>query len=65
MSVTDDVNGTLCNAQQYQEFLSHLDDPDPVITCLTHGETIGFTVSIRPYVLFGFIAYPPYSCQLQ
>jgi hypothetical protein len=55
MSVTDGVNGTVCNAQQYQQFLSHLDDPDPVLTCLTHGETIGFTVSIHPCLSFSCI----------
>ncbi len=35
------VNGTVCNAQQYQQFWSN-----GTITCLTHGQSIGLAVSI-------------------
>jgi hypothetical protein len=38
----DGVNGTVCNALQYQRFLS---SQDPPIACLSRGQTIGMTVS--------------------
>ena len=41
MSALEGVNGTVCNAQQYQQFLSN-----GTITCLTHGQSIGLAVSI-------------------
>jgi len=44
MSPPDDdgVHGTVCNAQQYQQSL--LNDPHN-ITCLTHGQSIGLTLT--------------------
>jgi len=45
MLVADGVNGTVCNAQQYLQSLSTLDDPTPSITCLTNGQAIGLTLS--------------------
>jgi hypothetical protein len=48
MTVVDGIHGTTCNAQQYQQSLSTLDDPTPSITCLTKGQAIGLAVSIRP-----------------
>jgi hypothetical protein len=47
MTALDGVNGTVCNAQQYQQFLQPNDNRSPSITCLTHGESIGLAVSIR------------------
>jgi hypothetical protein len=38
----DGVNGTVCNALQYQQFLS---SEDPTIACLSRGQTTGMTVS--------------------
>jgi hypothetical protein len=45
------VNGTVCNAQQYQQSLTSETSPDPTITCLTHGQTIGLTVSTLLFCL--------------
>jgi len=44
MSAFDGVHGTVCNEQQYQQSL--VTDPHPTITCLTHGQSIGLTVSV-------------------
>ncbi|KAI9463566.1 hypothetical protein BJY52DRAFT_1184586 [Lactarius psammicola] len=41
MSALDGVNGTVCNAQQYKQFL----DDRPTITCLTHGQSIGLALT--------------------
>ncbi len=41
MSALEGVNGTVCNAQQYQQFRSNR-----TITCLTHGQSTGLAVSI-------------------
>ena len=46
MTVLDGVNGTVCNAQQYPQSLRSYGSPSPSISCLTHGETICFVVSI-------------------
>ena len=50
----DGVNGTVCNALQYQQFLSSQDDLNPSISCLSRGQTIGMTVSnsslVCPYL---------------
>ena len=49
MAASDGVNGTVCNAQQYNQFIqSSADGSDPTISCLTHGETIGLAVSTLP-----------------
>ena len=46
MAAYDGVNGTVCDAQQFSEFIqSSADGSDPTISCLTHGETIGLAVS--------------------
>ncbi|KAH9966227.1 hypothetical protein BGW80DRAFT_1534680 [Lactifluus volemus] len=37
------VNGTVCNAQQYNQSVSE-SSLDPTITCLTHGQTIGLSL---------------------
>ena len=52
MSALDGVNGTACNAEQYQRSLPSQENPVPSISCLTHGQTIGLTVRIRPRLLF-------------
>jgi len=39
------VNGTVCDAQQYQQSLSSLTSLDPSITCLTHGQSIGLALT--------------------
>ena len=44
MSGLGGVNGTVCNAQQYQQSL--LTDTYPTISCLTRGQSIGLAVSI-------------------
>ncbi|KAF8504697.1 hypothetical protein F5888DRAFT_1657772, partial [Russula emetica] len=38
------VNGTVCNAQQYQLSLQSYDSPSPSISCLTQGESIGLVL---------------------
>jgi len=43
------VNETICNAEQYQQSLSPFDKPNPPISCLTHGQSIGLAVSIWAY----------------
>ena len=47
MTAYDGVHGTVCNAQQYDQFIqSSASDSSRTITCLTHGETIGLAVRI-------------------
>ena len=46
MTALDGVNGTVCNAQQYQQSLQSHDSRSPWISCLTRGESIGVIVSI-------------------
>ncbi|KAH9978630.1 hypothetical protein BGW80DRAFT_1442629 [Lactifluus volemus] len=41
MSGLGGVNGTVCSAQEYEESLS---SPNPSLTCLTHGQSIGLTI---------------------
>ena len=46
MTASNGVNGTVCNAQQYNQFIqSSANGSDPTISCLTHGDTIGIAVS--------------------
>jgi len=45
MSTPDSVNGTVCDAQQYQQSLSSLTSLDPSITCLTRGQSIGLALT--------------------
>jgi len=50
MSALDDgvwVNGTVCNAWQYNQSLSSRNSPNPTISCLTHGQTIGLAVGAQ------------------
>ncbi|KAH9978831.1 hypothetical protein BGW80DRAFT_698771 [Lactifluus volemus] len=44
MSGLGGVNGTVCNAQQYQQSLSSATSLNPTITCLTQGQAIGLTL---------------------
>ena len=46
MTALDGVNGTVCNAQQYQQSLQSHNSRSPSISCLTQGESIGLVVSI-------------------
>jgi hypothetical protein len=46
MTAFDGVHGTVCNAEQYQQFLLSQNSSTPSISCLTHGESIGLVVSI-------------------
>jgi hypothetical protein len=46
MTALGGVNGTVCNAQQYQQSLQSYDSRNPWISCLTRGVTIGLVVSI-------------------
>jgi len=41
MTAVGGVNGTVCNAQQYQQSLLSYNSRSPSITCLTHGQSIG------------------------
>jgi len=55
MSGLDDgvwVNGTVCDAQQYKQSLSSRDNPNPTISCLTHGQTIGLAVGTQPLFVY-------------
>ncbi|KAN0105265.1 hypothetical protein V8E52_011204 [Russula decolorans] len=67
MTALDGVNGTVCNAQQYdqsQEFRNH-NYSGPSISCLTHGESIGLAIaaeasfisSISVIVIFFWIGW--------
>lgn len=51
MAALGGVNGTVCNAQQYDESqaLRLHNYSGPSISCLTHGESIGLAVSVLPY----------------
>jgi hypothetical protein len=46
MTELDGVHGTVCNKQQYQQSLQSQDSRSPWISCLTHWDIIGLTVSI-------------------
>ena len=46
MTALGGVNGTVCNATQYQQSLISQDSRSPSISCLTHWEIIGLVVSI-------------------
>jgi len=53
MAALDGVNGTVCNAQQYQLSIPSPDNLNPSISCLTHGQAIGLAVGIPSFsVLF-------------
>jgi len=55
MSALDDgvwVNGTVCNAQQYNQSLSSRDNPNPTISCLTHRQSIGLAVGAHPLSVY-------------
>ena len=41
------VNGTVCNAQEFEQSLSSRDNPNPTISCLTHGQSIGLAVGTQ------------------
>ncbi|KAI0254071.1 hypothetical protein BJV78DRAFT_1296867 [Lactifluus subvellereus] len=43
MSASDGVHGTVCNAEQYNQ--SFPSNPNPSISCLTHGQAIGLTLA--------------------
>jgi len=46
MSASDGVNGTVCNAQQYSQFIqSSANGANPTISCLSHGESIGLALT--------------------
>ena len=46
MTALGGVNGTVCNATQYGQFLQDHDSLGPSISCLTPGDIIGLVVSI-------------------
>ncbi|KAI0276620.1 hypothetical protein BGY98DRAFT_934920 [Russula aff. rugulosa BPL654] len=54
MTALDGVNGTVCNAQQYQQSLQSHESSSPSISCLTHGESIGLVVSAEASLLSCF-----------
>ncbi|KAI0305707.1 hypothetical protein B0F90DRAFT_1624778 [Multifurca ochricompacta] len=45
MATLGGVNGTVCNAHQYEQSLPSLINPDPSISCLTHGQSIGLALT--------------------
>ncbi|KAH9978631.1 hypothetical protein BGW80DRAFT_1280089, partial [Lactifluus volemus] len=45
------VNGTVCNEQQYQQSLTSPTNPNPTISCLTRGQTIGLVVTVEASLL--------------
>jgi len=47
MSTLEGVNGTTCDAQQYQQSLLPLTSPNRTVSCLTHGQTIGLAVGTQ------------------
>jgi hypothetical protein len=51
MTALDGVNGTVCNAEQYRQFLFSYNSPNSSISCLTHGQSIGLAVSVCLVVL--------------
>ena len=56
MTTVDGVNGTVCNAEQYHQSLSSYDNPNPSISCLTRGQSIGLVVSTcLSQAVLGFI----------
>jgi len=46
MTALNGVNGTICNAEQYQQSLSSYNNSNSSISCLTCGESISLAVSI-------------------
>jgi len=46
MAELNGVNGTTCDAEQYQQFVSSRDSPNTSISCLTRRENIGLVVGI-------------------
>ena len=52
MTILDGVNGTVCNAQQCRQCRRLYGNRNSKIVCLTHGETVGLTVSTW---LIGFL----------
>jgi hypothetical protein len=51
MTTPEGVNGTTCDAQQYQQSFLSLNSLDPSISCLTHGQSIGLAVSTQFQIL--------------
>ncbi|KAI0276618.1 hypothetical protein BGY98DRAFT_934918 [Russula aff. rugulosa BPL654] len=51
MTALDGVNGTVCNAQQYQQSLQSYDSSSPSISCLTRGESIGLVFTAEASLL--------------
>jgi hypothetical protein len=49
MAALDGVNGTVCNAQQYLLSIPSASNPNPSISCLSHGQAIGLAVGILPF----------------
>jgi len=47
MTTLGGVNGTVCNAEQYRQSLPSQDNPIPLISCLTHGQSNGLTLAIE------------------
>jgi len=45
MAELNGVNGTTCDAEQYQQFVSSRDSPNPSISCLTRRENIGLVLA--------------------
>lgn len=61
MSSLEGVNGTTCDAQQYQQGLLPLTSPNRFMSCLTRGQTIGLAVGPRflSFKIVSNLAYLP------
>jgi len=51
MTALDGVNGTVCNAEQYQQSLFSYNGPNSSISCLTHGQSIGLALTAEASLL--------------
>ncbi|KAI0297088.1 hypothetical protein BC826DRAFT_173311 [Russula brevipes] len=60
MAELNGVNGTTCDAEQYQQFVSSRDSPSPSISCLTRRESIGLVLAAEASSL-SFVFWSSYS----
>jgi hypothetical protein len=48
------INGTVCDAEQYQQSISSPTDPNYFISYLSNGQSIGLVVSVQ---LSGYLIF--------
>jgi len=51
MTALEGMNGTVCDAEQYQQSLLSFDSRNPSISCLTHGEVVGLVLTAETSTL--------------